>query len=258
MNTIHPPLSYPGNKRLLAKHILPLFPQHIAYVEPFAGSLSILLAKPTSQIEVINDINGDLINFYRCMKFHPEAIETELRFILNSRQEFNDLKTYKGLTDIQRAARFFTLNKLSFGAKGQNFGYAKQSGGGAAMGSRERRILNLYKLNRRMDSVCVEHLDWKNCIQRYDYKTTLFYCDPPYVNGLRYDNHFNEQDHIDLRDTLLSIQGTWILSYDDCEFIRDLYHGCQFKTVTRKLGIANNHGKTTRPDYKELIILPTK
>lgn len=255
---IHPVLSYPGNKRLLAKHILPLLPKHTAYVEVFAGSLAILLAKPKSNIEVVNDINQDLINLYRCVRYHPEALKKELSLIPNSRQEFNDFKAYKGFTDIQRAARYFLLNKLSFGAKGQNLGYAKRSGGGAAMGSRQNRLNNFDALNLRLDSVCIENLDWRNCIDRYDCETTLFYCDPPYVNGLRYDDHFNKQDHVDLRDKLFAMQGTWVLSYDDCEFIRDLYQGCQFQTITRKLGIANNHGKETRPDYVELIITPAK
>jgi DNA adenine methylase len=254
--TVHPVLSYPGNKRLLTKHILPYFKKHNAYVEPFAGSLAVLLAKPQSEIEVVNDINGDLVNFYRCLKHHPEALDIELQYTLNSRQEFNDFKAYKGLTDIQRAVRFFTLNKLSFGAKGQSFGYAKRSGGGAAMGNRQNRINNIYALNQRLNSVCIEHLDWRDILKRYDCDTTLFYCDPPYVNGLQYDDHFSLQDHIDLRDTLFSIADQWVLSYDDCETVRELYKGCTFHVIKRKLGIANNHGKATRPDYYELIITP--
>ncbi|MES2572137.1 MAG: DNA adenine methylase, partial [Verrucomicrobiota bacterium] len=86
-------------------------PPHRCYVEPFAGGLAVLLAKERSSIEVLNDINGDLVNFYRCVRFHSDVLLTELEFVLNSRQEFTDFRHQPGLTDLQRASRWFFRNK---------------------------------------------------------------------------------------------------------------------------------------------------
>ena len=104
---IKPAISWPGGKSRYLDRILPLIPKHTCYVEPFAGGLAVLLAKPRSSLEVINDLNGDLINFYRCVRFHADVLLTELEFVLNSRQEFHDFRSQPGLTDIQRAARWF-------------------------------------------------------------------------------------------------------------------------------------------------------
>lgn len=77
---------------------MPLIPKHQCYVEPFAGGLAVFLAKPRSQIEVLNDLNGDLVTFYRCVRFHSDTLLTELEFVLNSRQEFKDFADQPGLT----------------------------------------------------------------------------------------------------------------------------------------------------------------
>lgn len=96
MYRVKPAVSWPGGKSRLLKHILPLIPEHTCYCEPFAGGLAVLLAKQRSGIEVINDLNGDLITFYRCVRFHQDALLTELEFVMNSRQEFYDFRDQGG------------------------------------------------------------------------------------------------------------------------------------------------------------------
>ncbi len=112
---IAPVLSWPGGKSRLLGSILPLISKHHCYVEPFAGGLAVLLAKPRSNLEVVNDVNGDLVSFYRCVRYHCDALLTELEFVLNSREEFIGFREQVGLTDIQRAARWFYRNKTCFG-----------------------------------------------------------------------------------------------------------------------------------------------
>ena len=124
MNT--PIIPWVGGKRRLAKHILPCFPAHKFYVEPFCGGAALFFSKDPSTVEVLNDINGDLINLYRVVKYHLEEFVHQFKWALSSRQLFDWLKEIppQTLTDIQRAARFYCLQQLTFGGKvsGQNFG----------------------------------------------------------------------------------------------------------------------------------------
>ncbi|MBN1404175.1 MAG: DNA adenine methylase, partial [Opitutales bacterium] len=104
-----PILSWPGGKSRLARYILPLIPAHRCYVEPFCGGLGMFLSRevPCCTVEVINDFNGDLINLFRVVKFHRDAFLDELDLCLNSREDFQTFIAQPGLTDIQRAARWF-------------------------------------------------------------------------------------------------------------------------------------------------------
>ena len=106
-----------GGKRRLAKHILPLFPAHTCYVEPFCGAAALYFLKTPSKIEVINDINGELVNLYRVVKHHLEEFVRQFKWALVSRQIFKWLQDTpeETLTDIQRAARFYYLQKQAFG-----------------------------------------------------------------------------------------------------------------------------------------------
>nr|VFK65156.1 MAG: D12 class N6 adenine-specific DNA methyltransferase [Candidatus Kentron sp. TC] len=87
-----PIFPYPGGKRRLAKKILPLFPKHTCYLEAFVGAGAILLAKEPSKAEVMNDLNGELINFFRMVRHHPKALNDELKWMLPSRMDFEQSK----------------------------------------------------------------------------------------------------------------------------------------------------------------------
>ncbi len=108
-----------GGKRKLADHILPLFPDHTCYVEPFCGAAALFFLKPSSDVEVLNDINGDLVNLYRVVKHHLEELYKQFKWALTSRQNWDWLQStpVETLTDVQRAARFLYLQKLAFGGK---------------------------------------------------------------------------------------------------------------------------------------------
>src|SRR5688572_33332954 len=115
MRTVKPVLPWPGGKTRMLKYILPLIPPHVCYCEPFAGGLAVLLAKPRSRVEVINDTHSDLTRFYRVARYHLDELMKELGFALNARADFKDYLDQPGLTDIQRAARWFMRVKLGFG-----------------------------------------------------------------------------------------------------------------------------------------------
>lgn len=116
-----------GGKSLLAKKITAEFPQDFGrYIEVFGGGASVLFsADKHAKFEVYNDANGDLVNLFRCIKYHREELQKEIRFYLNSREMFADIRKRldcPGFTDIQRAAMFYVLIKTSFGADADSYG----------------------------------------------------------------------------------------------------------------------------------------
>lgn len=243
------PITRIGGKKLLRKTICERFPaaeKFDRYIEVFGGAGWVLFYKDRhAKLEVYNDADGQLVNLMRCIKYHAAELQRELDGYCNSREMFQDaLAQYncRGLTDIQRAARYFLCMKISFGADGRAFGCNAKN-----LTNSINRLSDVQ--NRLMSSaVVVEHKDFENLINVYDRPTALFYCDPPYhCTEKYYDVQFGEADHIRLRDTLATIKGKFLLSYNDDSFIRGLYSDFKIEAVER----GNNLSGGT---FKELII----
>lgn len=250
-----PVFAWQGGKRWLVKELLPLIPPHKTYVELFCGGGALLCAKPKSTSEVINDKNSELVNLYRIVKYHLDELLRELDWSLNSREEFNDIKKQRGLTDIQRAARWFLRMKNGFGGAPDHFGRARQ-GGGAAHSSKAGRLALLRAFNSRLDSVVIENLDWQECIRLYDSKTAVFFCDPPYTTGVATYGAWTIDDLARFRvEGLDQMKGTWILTIDDTPGNRGLFRDCDIKEFKRSNGISRKAGEAPSI-YHELIIRP--
>ena len=176
-----PIIPWIGGKRRLARHILPLFPAHGCYVEPFCGAAALYFMKDPAKAEVLNDINGELVNLYRVVQHHLEEFLRQFKWALTSRQIFKWLQATpeETLTDIQRAARFYFLQKMAFGGKvdGQTFGTSTTS---APKLNLLRLEEDLSAAHLRLSRTYIESLDWAACIQKYDREHSLIYCDPPY------------------------------------------------------------------------------
>lgn len=232
-----------GGKRLLAKKIVSMFPDDVdRYVEVFGGGGSVLFFNEKhAELEVYNDINSDLVNLFRCVKYHRAELQREISGYFNSREIFNEIKakmSISGFTDIQRAAMFYVMAKLSFGSNMRTFGGRK----------RNLSADCLEEIEERLASVVIENMDFEKLIEKYDSSKTIFYCDPPYSRTERYyDSLFNEKDHERLKTVLSGIKGRFILSYNDSEYIRELYKDFEIATTERQ----NNLSKGT---YNELII----
>lgn len=241
-------ISWIGGKKLLRKRIIEEFPEkYDRYIEVFGGAGWVLfgLEKPAS-LEVFNDIDSELINLYKCIKHHPEALQKELEHLFVSREIFNNYRdsAIKGLTDIQRAARYFYLIKVSFGADKDSFGTSRK---------------NLYtsteylsQISDRLKNTVIENRDFSQLIKTYDRETALFYCDPPYYGTEKYyDNDFKEQ-HILLKNVLSNLKGKFVLSYNDCEYIRELYKEYNIIAVNRNHNLVSKNEKGRK--FDELII----
>ncbi|EBV2761730.1 DNA adenine methylase [Salmonella enterica subsp. enterica serovar Weltevreden] len=239
-----------GGKRRLAKHILPLFPAHTCYVEPFCGAAALYFLKTPSKIEVINDINGELVNLYRVVKHHLEEFIRQFKWALVSRQIYKWLQDTpeETLTDIQRAARFYFLQKQAFGGKvaDHTFGTSTTS---APRFNLLRIEEELSMAHLRLSRTLIEHLDWHQCIERYDRPHTLFYCDPPYWGTEGYGVEFGLENYDHMADLAHRIKGKMIISVNDIPEMRQVFKGLNIHSVEINYSLA---GKGT--PRRELIV----
>lgn len=242
-----------GGKRRLAKEILPIFPEHTCYVEPFCGAAALFFLKEPSKVEVINDIHSDLVCLYRVVQHHPEEFARQFKWALASRQMYDWLKMAPpaSLTDIQRAARFFLLMKLGFGGKleGQTFGTSATS---KARFNPMRLQEDLEAVHSRLHQVIVEHLDWMDCVVRYDRPHTLFYLDPPYWGTEGYGVDFGLDQYDRMAQAMRSMQGKAVVSVNDIPEMRQAFAGLSMRQLKIKYSVGAAHSRmTTR---SELLI----
>ncbi|HFT3584808.1 TPA: DNA adenine methylase [Klebsiella pneumoniae] len=241
-----------GGKRRLAKHILPLFPAHTCYVEPFCGAAALYFLKTPSKIEVINDINGELVNLYRVVKHHLEEFVRQFKWALVSRQIYKWLQDTpeETLTDIQRAARFYYLQKQAFGGKvaDHTFGTSTTS---APRFNLLRIEEELSMAHLRLSRTLIEHLDWNQCIERYDRPHTLFYCDPPYWGTEGYGVEFGLENYDHMADLARRIKGKMIISVNDIPEMRQVFNGLNMQSVD----ISYNLKVTGKPSPKKELVI---
>ncbi len=250
---VKPVLRWPGGKSRLAKTLLPLIPDHTCYVEPFAGALAILLAKPRSPVEIINDINGDLIALYRCIQYHLPELHRELSGLISSRQMLKDFLTQTGVTDIQRAARFYFRNRTSFGGTMRSFAIAKTAGGGAGFPSARNQNL-LGSAAERLDGVVIENVPYERCFALYDSPDSFFFLDPPYLHATP-DAYagWTEPEMEKFHAGVSKLKGRWLVTVDDSPFNRSLFSGCNIRAVQTRNGCCNNRLRSGQK-FGELII----
>ncbi|MBC17047.1 MAG: adenine methyltransferase [Desulfovibrio sp.] len=239
------PLKWVGGKSRLADQICNLIPEHKHYAEAFAGAGWVFFRKDPSKFESLNDINGDLVSFYRVLQNHLEEFCKQFKFILSSRETFSEFKEQMeagGLTDIQRAARFYYLQRHSFGGKvtGRNFGVNVN---GYPPINLLRLETELSDVHLRLARVTVENLPWAKYITRYDREETFFYLDPPYYGTEFFYGRglFTKNDFVELAEILRGVKGKFLLSLNDCKEVRDIFDG--FDIITTKTKYTVGGGK---------------
>jgi DNA adenine methylase len=248
-----PIIPWIGGKRRLAKHILPLFPEHNCYVEPFAGGAAMFFLKRPSKVEVLNDCNNDLIALYRVLQHHLEEFIRQFRWSLVSRKMYEWLKITpeETLTDIQRAARFYYLQKMAFGGKVSN-----RTFGIAATDPPRLNLLrieeDLSQAHLRLARCYIEHLDWQRCIEKYDRPQTLFFCDPPYWQTEGYGIEFGIEQYQSLAQIMKTAQGRILVTINDHPEMRKIFEGFTTKIVDINYTVGGpGKGKSS----KEMIVM---
>lgn len=247
-------MAWVGGKKALRDEILARFPRNYKrYIEVFGGAGWVLFHKPPgNDFEVFNDFNGNLVNLYRCVREQPEALRNELRYMLNSRLDFEYMKgmlhSQAVLPDVRRAAYYYALIWYSYAA------------GTSTFGSQPHAMWNNFPLIEsaagRLQKVVIENKDCVKLIRQYDRPESFFYCDPPYYNADQYYEAVSSDgfDHAGLADALLGIKGKFLLSYNDCPEIRALYDrpGIVVEGISRLSNIAQRYENGKQ--YPELLI----
>lgn len=269
-------IAWVGGKKALRKLIYTMFPvQFDRYIEVFGGGGWVLFGKPPNlkrKLEVYNDYNSNLANLFYCVKNRTCAFLLELGFLpINSRDEFSMIRTFlekqepdttflqeeltlaeqnlsppdyeeiraillenAQMTDVKRAAAFFKLIRYSYGSGCTSFGCQPFD---------VRKCFDaIWQASHRLSETVIENKDFEALIRQYDRDNAFFYCDPPYYETEgHYEVVFRKEDHMRLRDTLKACRGKWMVSYNDCDFIRELYDGYYITAVTRLNNLAQRY-----------------
>lgn len=257
-----PPLSYFGGKTSIAEQIAALLPEHEHYVEPFAGSLAVLLAKPPSKMETVNDLDGDLMNFWRTLRDRPQDLERACALTPHSRAEYQ--ACYEPSDDgLERARRVWVNLTQGRGGQVRRTGwryYADPSGGASMPGYLGAYVARIMPAAGRLTSVSLECLDALDIIRRYGSRPgVLIYADPPYlesvrathirgtVRGPQYRHELRtDEDHRELAAALSDCVATVVLSGYDSPLYAELYEGWHRAEVaaTAGNGVSGDRART--------------
>ena len=282
MNSI---ISWVGGKKALRDLIYQKMPKEFGrYIEVFGGGGWVLFGRtPDVAMEVYNDFNSDLANLFRCVRDQPMAFLKELGFLpLNGRDEFFVLRKFleqeeftdafmhqelelaqreltpvqfdeikaillerAEMNDIRRAAAFFKVIRYSYGSGCTSYGCQPFD---------IRKTFDLiWQGSRRLKDTVIENKDFEELIKQYDRENAFIYCDPPYyLTEGHYAVEFRREDHFRLRDTLKGCQGKFLVSYNDCEFIRELYQDFRIESVSRLNNLAQRYDSGC--EYAEVLI----
>ena len=258
------PFAWPGGKRNLVGTLLTRIPKHSIYVEVFAGSAKLLFAKPPSAAEVINDANGEVMNFFRVAKHRAAELAEALEHEIVHPERFRDIRVESSHDELARALRFAYTTWYSYGAKGEHFAAGNL---GEMLRGQHRRALDTVRAvltlaTERLRRVRIEQRDFADMIQRFDSPETFFYLDPPYVHFkpiARYEPLSPERRQ-QLFTLLANTKGTFLMSFDDCEEVRSLakLHGMKVGVVKTRYGMAQTAASKSEPVTEVLISSPAR
>jgi len=259
---VNSPFKWVGGKSRLRKAIISLLPQHTCYVEPFAGAAWVLFGKTPSDVEVLNDIDQELVTFFRVVKENPQELIESFKWELVSRSEFERLANLDPhqLSEIQRAHRFYYLIMAGWGGELDypRFATSITDGGhgNRLIGALKTLESRLEPVHNRLRTVIIENLSWEECIDRYDRQGVVFYLDPPYPgNGCNYAHNMRSWDeHEKLIARLKKVRSKWILSSYDIPQMRSLFPDNFIISVQSSSGMRVKKDDNSRVLNNEILI----
>ena len=253
------PISYYGGKQTLLRHILPLVPDHSTYTEAFAGGAALFFAKQPAEVEVINDINQNLVNFYRVLKDNFPALKREIDRTLHSREahlKASIIYNYPTLFEpVERAWAVWVLSRQGFASKlDGSWGYDK------AKNSVAKKIQNAKNdftddFQRRIEHTQIECTDALRIIRSRDSINCFHFVDPPYIGTDcgHYADAFDEQNFRDLLDLLTTIEGKFMLTMFPHPILTEYIEKYEWKVIEVERTISAS--KTNRRKQVEIIVM---
>lgn len=235
-----PALRYYGGKWKLAPWIISHFPPHKNYVEPCGGAASVLLQKPRSPLETYNDLDGNVVNFFRVLRDQPDELIRKIRLTPWARAEF-ELSREPVRDPVENARRFYVSATMGISQKpfDKTTGMKTQSFYGQTYSQiifqiNDDSISHLPAVIARFTNVQIENRHYRYLVERYDHEETLFYVDPPYVTVTRstpdlYAFEWTDDDHTEAAELLRRAAGYVVVSGYACPLYSELYeaHGWQ-------------------------------
>ena len=227
-------MKYPGSKWSLAPWIISFFPEHHSYLEPFFGSGAVLFNKPRSNIETVNDLDGNVVNLFEWIKRDPERLAHEIYYTPYARQVYDEAFAAVPEDNLQKAVNFYIRLNMGHGFRtnGEKSGWKNDIQG------RERSYASsdwcrlpekIMQAAERLRCVQIENKPAVDLIQRFNYSNVLIYADPPYVlqtrHGRQYRCEMDDKAHGELLDVLLVHKGPVLLSGYDNVLYNDRLHG---------------------------------
>lgn len=251
---------YLGGKQKLVPQLVSMMPQHTAFVEVFGGGASVLLNKPRSEIEVLNDLDGELVNLFETIRDNPDGFLKRADMLLYSRELFErwqqEFTGGESSTQdpVERALRFWYVLRCSFGAqagKGWAFTRAEPRNGPLVL---QNALEQIQPIHERLKSVEIDHLDFRRCIENRDAPTTFLFLDPPYLDTEQYRvGKFTLDDHKALAEVLQNAKGKWLMTVGDHPEVRELYPGQVKGALDSSLAVEQVIGGE-RGTYRNLIV----
>lgn len=225
---------YPGSKWGIARWIIGFFPEHHSYLEPFAGSLAVLMNKPRSNIETVNDLDGNVVNLFEWIRRDPERLAHEIYWTPYSRKVYEDAFAWTPEDSLGKAVNFYIRLNMGHGFRtnGEKVGWENDVQGRVRAyaaqdwGSLPERIMQAAE---RLRGVQIENRPAVDVIERFNYPNVLTYIDPPYVlstrHGKQYRYELEDKGQNELLDVVLGHKGAVILSGYDNELYNDRLKG---------------------------------
>ncbi len=244
------PMTYYGGKQKLVSTILPIFPEHVLYDEPFCGGAALFFSKEPSEIEVLNDLNAEVINFYKVMQQDFVSLQKKINITLHSRRQHKDASVIYNnphlFDDLQRAWAVWVLASQSFASMiDGTWGYDK------AKNTTTKKIINkgvqfTEEYAIRLQNVQLECADALYIIKSRDHAKAFHYCDPPYFNSdCGHYGGYSVHDFEQLLKVLAEVEGKFLLSSYPSELL-DKYmkrYGWHQKQVTSQVSVNKGKGK---------------
>lgn len=249
------PITYYGGKQKLLPLILPAIPDHTLYCEPFVGGAAVFFGKAPSDVEVINDTNSEMVNFYKVVQQDFVSLEKEVKITLHSRRLHKDAKViYENphlFSDLKRAWAVWVLSSQSFCAQiDGTWGYDKSKTRTAKQVQVKKERFTM-DLAIRLQNVQVECADAIYVIKSRDTDKSFFYCDPPYFNSDcgHYDG-YTQDDFEKLLQTLAGIKGKFLLSSYPSPILLSYIkaNGWYMKTIEQKVSVNAKSGYLKRKE----------
>lgn len=250
-------LKYPGAKNRIASWICDNMPSHKVYLEPFAGSLAVLFNKGRSHIETVNDLNGDIVNFFKVLRDYPEELKRAIELTPYSREEYRE--SYKDSIDCVEAARLYGVRCwMGFGCSnlymnGFKTGQQSNSPNPAKTWADMPEII--VQAAERLKGVQIECLPAVELIKRYDTADVFMYVDPPYLHGTRknylYKYEMKDAEHIELLELLKNHPGKIMISGYENDLYNDMLSGWRKESIKTQAESGLKRTETIWMNYRD-------